>query len=113
MKKHSIAMLISLLPVLATAGTAHWCSGKVSAVYLSDNGNLQVMPTFHNEWLTICSITSDRLSVSTEVCNGWLSMAMAARLAGTTVTMHYPNINSCATIPHYDNAPKPTYFMLN
>lgn len=113
---NSLGRYIALLavlgaPVSAAAGS-NWCEGVTNNTYLSHNGVLYINGSWRNQHTAICSIKGDRLGVTPEVCKGWLSAAIAAKLSQNTVVVHYEDVPSCAEVPQYGAAPRPTYLML-
>jgi len=115
MKNIYIGIMASVIVLISAGASAgqNWCSGTIQHLYLNHDGALVIHGSWRGTHTEICNINEDRLGVTPEVCKGWLSVAMAAKLSTTTVILHYPDVPSCAAIPQYSGAPRPTYLMLS
>lgn len=109
----NIILAICLSASFASYAGQEWCSGTIEHTYLSYDGTLYINGTWRGSHTSICNVNGVRLDVSADVCKGWLSIAMAAKLSKTKVILYYPDIPSCGEIPTYEASPRPSYLMLS
>lgn len=96
---------------LGTSDAAQlWCEGRVGRVLSYGNGNLMLLSTFRNDWITICNLNGTA-SISAATCRSWHGSLLLALAAGKTVTVHFHNTGtaSCLSMATYDSAPPVTY----
>jgi hypothetical protein len=108
----ALTLALSTMSILSHAGSAHWCTGTIEHTYLDKTGGLFIAATFLQNHTKICDLNGMWKDVDAEICKGWMSQVLAAKLSKTTVTMFYPDITACNEIPTYGNAPSPSYVML-
>lgn len=58
-----------------------------------------------------CNINQTSGGVSPEVCKTWVAMVMSALHGDKSMLVNYTDASSCQTIPTYELAPAPYYFM--
>lgn len=111
----AVALSLSLLIGGTARANEIWCSGTVANVLMYKNGQLMVVPSFRNDYLTVCNVQSTWNEVDSTVCWGWYSTLMAAKKAGKTVTIFYsdPAATACSTLATYGSSPAPAYVMIN
>lgn len=101
-------------PVPGESPMVCWCQGTITDIFVtSGTGEVQIRPSWRNDWIRICSLTSDKF------CSAWLAQAMSAQLTQKNTTLRYDfdpavvGYSDCAHIPAYGGAPMPGYFMTN
>lgn len=112
-----MAMRIFILLLILMSSYVHsepqWCSGLITHTYVTGDGVVVIRGEWRMEHTAICNINVARSGVSPEVCKGWLSMVMSAKLSKTEMTAYYDDVDSCQAIPAYAASPAPGYLMLS
>lgn len=106
------AIVLTLLSSAAPASAAVWCNGRITQVYTERGGGLLILPSFRNQWIQICSVQTEWKGILPQTCNAWASTVISGMLAGKAFTVAYTELDDCAQIPDYQNAPSPAYVML-
>jgi hypothetical protein len=101
--------IICLFLLLSQAASADniWCGGKLLGVYVAASGDVVIKGDWRNEWTNVCNLKND-----TVTCSLWASYAANALQNNTSVLLMYTGSFQCTTIPSYNSAPIPGYFML-
>lgn len=112
--KNSIQVAFFGALLLGSSGSfaGQWCGGTINNSYTDNGGNVFILGSWRGEWTRICSLNTTLNDITPTTCKAWFSTAQTAIVTGKTVTMYY-DVASCATIPSYNDSPKPTYLMLN
>lgn len=113
MKVKSIILMIVLVVGSDSAISATlYCKGKISKVFVRENGDLLVYSDWREDYSKICNL--DGTEPSTIVCSMWASYAAQAVDKQLTV-LHSLQVNNgatCSETETYGNTPKTLYFML-
>lgn len=89
-----------------------YCGGKVLGVYVSATSDVIIKGDWKNDWTRICNLKSDP-TVDVVTCSLWASYAASALQNNISVLLLYPTgVSQCTSIPTYNAAPTPYYFML-
>jgi len=88
------------------------CVGTIDKFYLEKDGRLTIYPSWKGGYVTICNTLYSYKGVSSEVCKGWLSIALTARAAKIQTVASYPQFDSCSQVLNYSEADTPNYLML-
>ena len=111
--KFKLSIFLSLALLASACYSAQqWCTGVIRHTYINKQGNLYIFGDWRNEHTQICNLNSLWQGVEPEVCKGWLSIALAAKLSGAKVTVQYNDVASCSEVPRYETAPSPSYIMV-
>jgi len=90
------------------------CSGTVQYALLYNDGTVNIMTSWRNDYTYLCSTTGSwapAAAVSQDVCLSWYATAVKAAAEGKHVAIYYSGTTyTCATIPTYSGAPVPLYF---
>jgi hypothetical protein len=108
------AALIVSAPTSTYAGTIY-CDGTISKVLLYNDGRLMIVPSYRNDFLSVCNVQVVWNNIDTATCWGWYSILMTAKKEAKQVTVYYDSsaVSTCALIPTYGNSPAPGYVMIN
>jgi hypothetical protein len=102
---------LALLCMAASLARADMdCTGTLTAVLMYSDGSVLIRSSWRNDYTRLCG-TQDGV-VATEVCLAWYGAAIKAKADNKTVSVYYYGTpsSSCATLPTYNNTPKPAYF---
>ena len=100
-----LKIILYFIPVLAICHSeaviaSQNCSGKISDVLVSRNGDLLIAGSWNNASVKICNVNSDWNSVSINTCKGWLSISQTAFVAEKEVVIRNP-VTSCSEASTY------------
>lgn len=90
-----------------------WCSGTIAGVYVNVNGGVNILPSFRQDWLEICNVTTTRLGVTVDVCKAWLALVTSLHVTQQSAAITYTGSTACNAIPTYQNSPAPVYVMMH
>ncbi len=76
-------------------------------------GGVMVLPSFRNDWIRLCSISSTWNDVPAGTCTAWVAQLMTASATQRTITVFFYDAPACAAIPTYSNAPAAGYLLLS
>ena len=110
--KHNILGLILLL-VSPFVYSAYQCEGLVESLNQNRSGDISLVASEiygDSDGRRICSLTETFDGVTTEVCKGWLSKLLAAKVSKTRIAVQYDDSNTCATQPTWSGASSPNAF---
>lgn len=110
--KNLVCVLV-LTGLIGNSYGAHFCTGKIEKVYVSNNGSVFIMGSWRNAHTKLCQVGLAWKEIESEVCNLWLSVAQVAYASKSLVTLRYDDVESCSSIPTYGTAPPPEYLMLD
>ncbi len=102
---------VTLLSLSTAAYATLDCQGKIDNVLLSDDGAVNVLTSWREDYMYICNLKTERQGVSVATCASWSSMLLKIKETGADANFYYDSIaglNSCETIPIHSNAPAPT-----
>lgn len=105
---------ITLCSVTFPAFAANiFCSGSVDTLYVSSTGDVIFRPSYRNDYTEVCNVHGTWQDVSTETCFTWCGTLMAAKTHAKQVTLMYSTSTyTCATLPTYASAIRPSYVMV-
>lgn len=114
MKRFIIALMtvIASHAMASTAFAAVYCSGTVANLTVKSGGDVMVLPSWRNDYITLCNLNTTRGTVAPAVCAGWFTALRSAVTNQENTLTSYPGSTACASIPTYSNSPTPDYFML-
>lgn len=107
-----IVLILVLLLFSSKLLAAFDCKVDLHAVLIYGNGLVNVLHSGRGDYTVICNVSEERLGVSPTTCALWASMLISLKKDGKKADFYYnstPQYNSCATLPHYSNAPAPVY----
>lgn len=107
----AIALIFLLNGAIAKAAT-QWCYFNIDYIWASANGAVFVLPKERGDHIQICNLNQPHHDISTTVCKAWFQTVTVASVTKKRVIIQYADTPSCAALPHYGNAPPPTYIML-
>lgn len=107
-----IAIMLASLAPSQGARAAAWCTGTISASWVSAGGDVYLLGSWVGTHTRICNLDSTWSGITPSVCASWMAKIDAAISTSRQVTVYYDSISDCSTIPSYTNAPAPWYVML-
>lgn len=109
----TILLITAIQPFAQATGPA-WCKGKIKQYNVAANGEVMIAADFRGSFFSVCNLNIDRQGVSPTTCAAWMVTIKAAMSTSSSlyIGMYYADIESCATIPLYDQAPAPASVML-
>lgn len=112
-KKGLLALCLSLVGLVDASAVNLYCTGKISRVYLSNNGDVFFHTTWRGDYIFACNMVSTVNNINPSVCKGWYASAVAAAQTQTSTIMFFPdtNVTSCDVMPDYNSASPVGYFM--
>lgn len=112
--KRRLAIVLASIALATTCASAaeQWCTGTVSNLFVSSNGNVEVQTSWLGNYVLVCNQNQTSGGVSPTTCLSWMSLLRNAIERKAQTTIYYPNAPACAQIPPYETAPTPGYVML-
>ena len=110
MKKFVCALALALS--LPAYGAPQWCTGRIAHYLTWANGDVSMLPTWRQDYVTICNLQSSYKGVEPSVCVSWFALLQSAVTSGRISYTHYQDAPACNAIPTYGNAPTPAYVLL-
>ena len=112
------ALLCCIINAASAANEWIRCESELIKIYVTDEADLYIHPEFRRDYLRICNLERDHFSISPTACQAWLDMAQTALASNLDIRLMYSGEDAdgkereCKTLPVYQNAPAPRYFML-
>ena len=103
---------LSLFSTYASAEVIY-CKGKIQASYVTAGGDVIISGNWRGSYTRICNLNQTIATVTPLTCSMWASLASSSLINNKRVILQYSVDNgvSCASLPTYNSAPIPGYFM--
>lgn len=111
MFKKTLVLALLVICTMASAQT-QWCSGKVSALFVSSDGGLLFNAEFRGSYIQVCNVNAEWKGVSQATCLNWAALLRSAVSRKANTVIYYPNLSACTSIETYGAAVAPGYVML-
>lgn len=92
-----------------------YCTGTINRILVQNDGLLMVFPSWRNDWVALCSVSSVWNGISTQACNAWVAQATSLSLTLKTSVITFQSLANdaaCATMPTYSAAPLANYIQI-
>ncbi|WP_137940296.1 hypothetical protein [Chitinivorax sp. B] len=118
MKQAGLAVALLLSMMQSAEAAPIWCVGKFQKLYISESGELFVLPDWRQDWVQLCNMNADSKGITPTVCGTMFAAAKTAVSTKAVTTIAYwdresPAPAACNVVPTYQNAPAPGYIMLH
>ena len=110
-----ILTLMMTLPALPAAAGTLACNGTIAQVMTTASSDLRVVPSWRNDWVTLCNVVSPWKGVPVDACKRWHAQALAAQIAQTNTQTAYASTaaTACAQMAVASAADAPDTFSNN
>jgi hypothetical protein len=113
----AIAALVCATVPVSSQAALQWCTGTISHSWVDAGGSFFVLPSWRGDHVRLCNVKatlSDAQvgSIDPATCKSWVALVLQAVATNKSMIIQYPDAPACNAIPHYHQAPLPSYVML-
>jgi hypothetical protein len=105
----AVAALATSLPCFAAN---LWCSGTLTAVYVTSDGEFVLQGNWRGDYTMVCHLHNAWKGIAPETCAFWYALMVTSKTNAKPVIVYYDDSSyTCATLPTYQGSPAPGYVM--